>query len=131
MILHANSDASYPSMPQAQSRVGGHDYLSSQSANPAKAPTNNPPPNQPIHNIFHKIRSTMASASKAKVGGLFINGQEAIPLRTTLEGLGHPQPPMPVKTDNSTASGIANNTLKQRFVSYLGHDIDRIGSFVV
>jgi hypothetical protein len=32
---------------------------------------------------------------------------------TTIEELGHPQPPTPIKTDNSTACGIANNTLKQ------------------
>jgi hypothetical protein len=56
----------------------------------------------------------MASAAEAKVGGLFFNGQDAVPIRTTLEELNHPQPPTPIKTDNSTASGIANNTLKQR-----------------
>jgi hypothetical protein len=31
-----------------------------------------------------------------------------------LEGLGHLQPPTLMKTDHSTASKIANNTLKQR-----------------
>jgi hypothetical protein len=56
----------------------------------------------------------MASAAKAKVGGLFVNGQDALPIRTALEEFGHPQPPTPMKTDNSTASGIDNNTLKQR-----------------
>jgi hypothetical protein len=56
----------------------------------------------------------MASAAEAQVGGLFVNGQEAVPIRTTLRELNHLQLPTPIKTDNSTASGIANNTLKQR-----------------
>ena len=39
--------------------------------------------------------------------------QLAAPLRTTLEELGHPQPPTPMKTDNTTASGIISGTVKQ------------------
>ena len=35
-------------------------------------------------------------------------------LRNALINLGHPQIPTPIKTDNSTATGIANNTLLQR-----------------
>ena len=36
MILHIYSDASYLSEPKARSRVGGHFFLSSNSANPSK-----------------------------------------------------------------------------------------------
>jgi hypothetical protein len=28
--------------------------------------------------------------------------------------LGHPQPPTPIKTDNTTANGITNDTIKQK-----------------
>ena len=35
-------------------------------------------------------------------------------MRTTLEELDHSQPPTPLKTDNSTADGIMNKTIKQR-----------------
>jgi predicted transposase YdaD len=35
-------------------------------------------------------------------------------MRTTLEELGHPQPATPMVTDNSTAAGIANDTVKQK-----------------
>jgi hypothetical protein len=115
MVLYIDSGASYLSMPKARSRVGGHHYLSSNSRDPTKAPTTNPPPNGPIHTVCHELRNVMASAAEAKVGGLFVNGQDAIPIRRTmLEELNHPQLPTPIKTDNSTASGIANNTLKQR-----------------
>ena len=35
-------------------------------------------------------------------------------MSTTLEELGHPQPPTPIKTDNTTANGIINGTVKQQ-----------------
>jgi hypothetical protein len=56
----------------------------------------------------------MASATKAEAGALFVNGQDANPLRNTLIELGHPHPPMPIQTNNSTAAGFANNTIKQK-----------------
>ena len=37
-----------------------------------------------------------------------------MPLRTTLEEMGHPQPPTPVRTDNSTAEQIVNDPCKQQ-----------------
>ena len=43
-----------------------------------------------------------------------MNAQEAVPERTTLVELGHPQPPTPLKTDNSTADIIINGTVKQK-----------------
>ena len=43
-----------------------------------------------------------------------MNAQELLPMRTTLEELDHPQPPTPLRTDNSTADGIMNKTIKQR-----------------
>ena len=56
----------------------------------------------------------VSSAVKSKTAGLFTNMKEATALRTILEKMGHPQPPTPVQVDNSTAAGIANNTIKQR-----------------
>ena len=54
----------------------------------------------------------MGSAAEAEVGGLYMNALELSPMRTTLEELDHPQPPTPLKTDNSTADGIMNKTIK-------------------
>ena len=56
----------------------------------------------------------MASTAEAEIGGLFMNAQESAPERTTLVELGHPQPPTPLKNDNSTADGILNGTVKQK-----------------
>ena len=39
---------------------------------------------------------------------------ELSPMRTTLEVVDHPQPPTPIRTDNSTADAIMNETIKQK-----------------
>jgi hypothetical protein len=114
MVLHIDSDASYLSMPQASSRAGGYFYLSNQSQDETKAPTSTPPMNGAVHVLSHKLKNVMASAAEAEVGALFENGQEAVSIRNTLMDMGHPQKATPVKTDNSTAAGISNNTMKQR-----------------
>jgi len=56
----------------------------------------------------------MASAAEAELGAIFVNGQDAVPIRTTLDEMSHPQPPTPIQVDNATAVGIANKTIKQR-----------------
>jgi hypothetical protein len=60
------------------------------------------------------LKEIVASASEAELAALFHNCREACPLRTTLEELKHPQPATPVKTDNTTAAGICNDTVKQK-----------------
>jgi hypothetical protein len=51
----------------------------------------------------------MSSAAEAKLGALYINAREAVPCRTLLREMGHPQPPTPIQTDNSTALGVVTN----------------------
>ena len=60
------------------------------------------------------IKSVMQSAAEAECGGLYKNAKEAVPMRITLEELGHPQSATPIRTDNSTADGKINNTVKQK-----------------
>ena len=60
------------------------------------------------------IKHVMSSAAEAELGGLFFNMKDAAPIRAALEEMGHPQPPTAIVVDNSTASGIANKTVKQR-----------------
>ena len=38
----------------------------------------------------------MVSAAEAKVAGLFMNAQQAVPMQLTLEDMGHKQPPTPL-----------------------------------
>ena len=56
----------------------------------------------------------MASSTEAELGALYMNAQEAAGLRNCLQAMGYPQPAMPLKTDNNTANGIINNTMKQK-----------------
>ena len=54
----------------------------------------------------------MASAAEAEIGGIFHNGQSAVPLRHALIEMGHPQPPTLMQTDNFTALGFVNSSNK-------------------
>ena len=50
------------------------------------------------------MKNVMASAAEAEMGALFVNGQEVMVLRNILAEMGHPQPPTPIRTDNSTST---------------------------
>ena len=60
------------------------------------------------------MRNFFAYAAEAELSALFHNGQEAAVIHQTLLEMGHPQPPIPIKTDNSTTDGIANKSVIQR-----------------
>jgi hypothetical protein len=107
MILHIHSYASYLSVSNARSRIGGLFLLG------------NKPPDQEtlngsILNVASVIKNVVASASESEVGACFYNAQSGAPLRGTLTELGHTQPPTPLRTDNSTAFGMLNETIKQK-----------------
>ena len=114
MVLHLHSDAYYISETGAISPVGGHYFLSNKSTDPTKPPLTDSPLNGPIHTVSKILHNVMASAAEAEIGATFHNGQEAMPIRTTLQELGHPQPPTPIRVDNSTAEGFANGIIKQK-----------------
>eukprot|EP00804_Cyclotella_cryptica_P018482 CCRYP_004306-RA/>CCRYP_004306-RA protein AED:0.44 eAED:0.45 QI:0/-1/0/1/-1/1/1/0/116 len=104
MILAAHrSDASYLSKTNARSRAGGHFFLSENDHYP-----NN---NGAVLTIAQIIKAVMSSAAEAGLGALYINAREVIPLQHLLIEMGHPQPPTPIQTDNSTALGVVNNTI--------------------
>ena len=73
-----------------------------------------PPNNGAILTIAQIIKAVMSSAAEAEVGALYINCREAVPARQTLEFLGHPQPPTPIQTDNTTALGVVNNNVMKK-----------------
>ena len=59
------------------------------------------------------LRNIMELASGAEYGALFLNGQAAVPIRTKLIEVNHPQPPTLIHVENSTAVGIANKSNKK------------------
>ena len=81
MIITGHSDASYLSKTKARTRVGGHFFMSDNSANP--------PNNGAVITVPQVIKAVMSTAAEAEVGALFINCREAIPARHTLEEMGH------------------------------------------
>jgi hypothetical protein len=60
------------------------------------------------------LKHVMSSAAEAEIGSVFLSAKEATIVRTTLEEMGHPQPPTPLQTDNTTATGYSNDKIKQR-----------------
>ena len=107
MVLNIHSDASYLSEPNARSRACGHFFMGSlpNDGDPIKL-------NGAFHTLCLILRFVVASAAEAELGALFLNCQEGIIFKTTLEDLGHPQPKVPVHCNNATAVGIATNTIK-------------------
>jgi hypothetical protein len=106
MILHIHSDASYLSVSNARSRLGGLFLCGDKSPQEDNL-------NGSILNVASVIKNVVASAAESEVGACFQNAQSGAPLRVTLAELGHIQPPTPLHTDNSTAFGILNETKKQ------------------
>jgi hypothetical protein len=106
MKLHIHSDAGYLNESKARSRAGGHFYLGNNNDTNFR--------NGAILNPTGILRHVASSASEAEYGALFVNSKEGTILRQTLHDMGHPQPTTPIQTDNSTADGIANDTIKQQ-----------------
>jgi hypothetical protein len=76
--------------------------------------TKDPTNNGIVLIIAQLIKAVMSSAAKAKLGALYINAHEAVPQRHLLEEMGHPQPPTPIQTNNSTALGVINSNIQPR-----------------
>jgi hypothetical protein len=109
MVMNIHLDASYLSEPNARSRACSHFFMGSlpRNGDPIKL-------NGAFHTLCSILRFVVASAAKAELGALFLNCQEGIIFKTTLEDLGHPQPKIPVHCDNATAVRIATNTIKRQ-----------------
>jgi hypothetical protein len=111
MQLTIESDASYLSVPKARSRAARYFYLSSRSK---------PILTGALHVHCHIMREVVSLAAEAELGALFHNSTEACPLQIALEELGHPQLPTAIITNDSTATGIANDTVKQLRLKAIG-----------
>ena len=106
MILKIYLDASYVSKPRAKSQVGGNYWLGKNDDNTTE--------NGPVHMTVTILKHVVSSAAEAEYGGLFINAKSAVPLRQALIDMGHPQPPTSIQTDDDAATGLTNQTIKQK-----------------
>ena len=112
MVLHVDSDAVYLVQNNTRSRITGYYILSTYPPPPPAIPQ--PAPNAPILVECKTLQTIVASAAEAETGSLFHNGQIIIHIRRQLEALGHPQPPTPLKIDNSTSNEFVNKSLRQK-----------------
>jgi hypothetical protein len=117
MVLAGHSNALYLSKSKACSWAGRHFFVSSITAQP--------PINGTILTIAQIIKAVMSLAAEAEVGALYINCREAFLAHHTLIFMGHPQPPTPMQTDNTTALGVVNNNVIQKLKAM---DMKYIGS---
>ena len=106
MRLGVWSNASYLSESDSRSRAGGHHSLT----------TNDPFGSASLNGAVEAISSILpmvvSSASEAEVGAIFLNAQAAVSTSGTLLDLGYPQAATPIITDNTTAAGFANNSIR-------------------
>ncbi len=107
MILNIRSDASYLLEANAHSQACGHFFMGwlADPTKPIKL-------NGAFFILCAILRFIVASAAEAKLRALFLNCKQATIFRLALEEMGHPQPPTPIRCNNSTAIGIADNTVK-------------------
>jgi hypothetical protein len=104
MVLNIHSDTSYLSEPNERSR----------ELRPFFHGIHTNRLNGAFHTLCSILQFVVALAAEAELGALFLNCQEGMTFKSTLEDLGHPQPKIPVHCDNATAIGIANNTIKRQ-----------------
>jgi hypothetical protein len=106
MVLAVHSNAGYANEKKARSRAGGHFFLSNNNPDP--------PNNGAILTNATIIKNVMSSVAEAEIGALYLNAKEAIYLQEILFEMGHPQPPTPIQTDNTTAEGVINNKIQTK-----------------
>ena len=104
MILFTDSDASYLIEPEAKNRAGGFFYLGNKDDKLL---------NGSISVLTKIIKFVMASAAKEEITVLFMNAKLAVSIRQALIEMGHPQSATKIITDDCTADGFVNNTIKQ------------------
>ena len=103
MVLALHSDASHLSEPLLKSRAARHHYLTEKS--------NCDLNNGAVLTLSKITNYVMGSAGESEVAALYYNCKYALPLKTSLEEMGHPQPQTPAITYNSTAAGLINKTM--------------------
>ena len=103
MILFVDSYTSYLTAPGSKSRADDFFYLDNKDESII------------IGSIIYLsvIKNVMASEAESEIAAIFLNACLAILLRIVLIEMRHPQPQTKMKIDNNTASGFANNTIKQ------------------
>jgi len=114
MLLAIESDASYLSIPKVQSRAAGFFFLTSNL--PTRHQHFNP--NGAIHILCHVMKQeVLSSATESELGASSITVRKPVPFALPFLKSAIPNRPLAtvIITDNSTAVGIANDSVKQKW----------------
>ena len=114
LILFIHSDASYLSVTKVSCRASEVFFLSDPKPDALTFSEYTQIINGFIFIMCKILCNIMASAAEAEYGALFLNGQAAVPIRTKLLEMHHPQTPTPIRVDKPTAVVIANKSIKQK-----------------
>ena len=106
MVLAICSNVLYLSKLKAQRRAGGHHFLSKNVNFLAN--------NGAVLNLSTIIKAVMSSSADVELAAIFMNAKLAVPIRKTLEEMGHKQPPTLIQIDNSTANSIVTNKIQPK-----------------
>ena len=105
MVYHCSSDVSYLSVTRARSRAGGHGFFGY-----ANAPTFF---NGPVSTMSKVLDVVVSSAAEGEYGAAYLVAREAVYIRACASAMGYPQHNATILLcDNSTAVGLANDTVK-------------------
>lgn len=105
MVYHCASDVSYLSVTRARSRAGGHGFFGY-----ANAPTFL---NGPVCTMSKVLDVVVSSAAEGEYGAAYLIAREAVYIRACAAAMGYPQHNATILLcDNSTAVGLANDTVK-------------------
>jgi hypothetical protein len=111
MVLKVQSDASHDSLPGSGSMAGGFFYFGWKD--------NDKLINHPVLCICTRIEIICPAAAEAEYAAAFKCGQEAMSLRYKLDDIRLPQDgPTVIKSDNTTAIGLAQDTVKPKRSKY-------------
>jgi hypothetical protein len=108
MILYIKSDASYLSEKRAKIRAGGFFYMGSSTK------TDKKPTNRAILIISKVLKHVMSSAAEAEIGAVFYKCQGRSSPSNNIRRIRAPSAPISMETDNTTATGYSNGTIKQK-----------------
>ena len=109
MILNIDSDAAYLVAPKSQSRITSYFQI-----NNFPKPNHHQSINGAIRVECKTLRHGVSSAAEEKTSRIYHNTLRAILFQTILNGIDHPQPLTPVKSNDSTTNGFTHDNIHQK-----------------
>ena len=96
---------------KARSQIDGYLFLYDNPETPIQL---KPSHNIAVHIECQLLKHVIDRASEAKCSAIFHNAQLAVPIKITLEDVGHKKLTTPLIHDTSTASGFSNKEIKRK-----------------